>query len=303
MKKVLEKVKERRMLLIGIIVGIIIFGGGAYAAVIGAGDVSYSNATSGIAANNVQKAVDALYIKAKDAEAKCPTGNTCFFAKIGDYVKLTPTTSSVSNIDTWRVIRLNNDGTMDLVSEYVSTLKAVIGGKEGYKTYIAYLSSLVGSNFVNSKYIKSARPFGLGGKQTTAITSDVVLDYTKPPQQMGYIGDMTEALGLGDTGYETDYNLVKNAVGTLKANEVGTTTAQGYWVASRYYNYSSSNYWSFNGRTIDSNGNLDSLSLYIYTNNIHADRSMFYFIRPIITIKAGLTPTGSGTSSSPYVLS
>ena len=77
MKELLGRIKKYKLLVIGIIIGGVIFGGGVYASTIGATNVSYSNATSGIAANNVQKAVDTLYTKAKDAEAKCPDGYTC----------------------------------------------------------------------------------------------------------------------------------------------------------------------------------------------------------------------------------
>ena len=63
MKKVLKKIKEYRMLIVGIVGGIL-FGGGVYAATIGATNVSYSNSSSGIYANNVQDAIDKLYEKA-----------------------------------------------------------------------------------------------------------------------------------------------------------------------------------------------------------------------------------------------
>ena len=65
MKKVLGKVKKYRMLIVGIVVGLIIFGGGVYAATIGATNVSYSNVSSGIYANNVQGAIDELYNASK----------------------------------------------------------------------------------------------------------------------------------------------------------------------------------------------------------------------------------------------
>ena len=65
MKKVLGKVKKYRMLIVGIVVGLIIFGGGVYAATIGATNVSYSNASSGMYSNTVQGAIDELYNASK----------------------------------------------------------------------------------------------------------------------------------------------------------------------------------------------------------------------------------------------
>ena len=100
MKKVLKKIKEYRMLIVGIVGGVIIFGGGVYAATIGATNVSYSNASSGIYSNNVQDAIDKLYTKAKNAEAKCPTGYMCNAPKSYVYYQFgRPTSSSSKNFN------------------------------------------------------------------------------------------------------------------------------------------------------------------------------------------------------------
>lgn len=65
MKKVLEKIRKYKLLVVGIIIGGILFGGGVYAAVIGAENVSYSTASSGMYSNTVQGAIDELYKKSE----------------------------------------------------------------------------------------------------------------------------------------------------------------------------------------------------------------------------------------------
>ena len=60
-------------IIVGVIVGAIIFGGGVYASTIGATNVSYSNASSGVDANEVQTAIDKLYKKAKESDVSAPS--------------------------------------------------------------------------------------------------------------------------------------------------------------------------------------------------------------------------------------
>ena len=78
-KKVTNFIRNNVKVVVAFILGGIILGTcGAYASsVISASDVSYSNTSSGIPSTNVQGAIDSLYTKAKDAEAKCPDGYTC----------------------------------------------------------------------------------------------------------------------------------------------------------------------------------------------------------------------------------
>ena len=61
MKKVGKIIKKYKLLIIGIVLGVIIAGGGVYASTVGASSVSYSNASSGMTATNAQGAVDELY--------------------------------------------------------------------------------------------------------------------------------------------------------------------------------------------------------------------------------------------------
>ena len=145
MKKTLRFIKHN---VLGFIVGAVIFGSlGVYAAsVISASNVGYSD-NNDLGAVNVQDAIDKLNTKAttkiSEAKEECHDGNLCVFAKPGDYVKMTPTSTSYtvttamtgytsnqtinpSELNLWRVININSDGTLDLISVYVSSTN---GGK------------------------------------------------------------------------------------------------------------------------------------------------------------------------------
>ena len=241
--------------------------------------------------------------------------------KTGDYVSMTPTSTSYtvttvmtgyskaqtinpSELNLWRVISINSDGTMDLVSEYVSSTNVYFQGKTGYQNYISSLNQIA-SQYTNPKYTIASRHMGYNG-QTGTITDTSALDSTTVPWTSSTSSSMTssdEAKGGGDIGYERDYNLIKSVLGTAKANKAGTTTSTFYWLASRYFYYNSLTSWYFYGRGVNSRGGLNNYYLYYYNSGSFYALSNGNAIRPIITLKSGLTPNGSGTSSSPYVLS
>ena len=327
MKRIIKHLKNNYKLLIGIIIGVIFGSIGVYAAVvITSKEVTYEDNTS-IGATNVQDAIDKLNTKAttkiKEAEAKCPSGNVCTktWAKLGDYVKMTPTSTSYtvttamtgytsnqminpSELNLWRVISINSDGTMDLVSEYVSSTNVYFQGKTGYQNLVSSLNQIA-SQYTNSKYTTASRHMGYNG-QTGTITDTSALDSTTAPWTASTSSSTSmsdESKGGGDMGYQKDYDLVKKALGTTVANKAGTTTAASYWLASRYFYYNSSTRWSVNGRSVGTSGGLRRNDLYYDNTGSFITRSYSAAVRPIITLKSGLTPSGSGTSSSPYVLS
>ena len=106
-------------------------------------------------------------------------------------------------------------------------------------------------------------------------------------------------------GYERDCNLVRNSVGTLVANNVETMQRTPYWLASRNYNYGTSTGWRFGIRYIHQGDDMDTNFIYFYSDG-NFEGILYYYdirsVRPIVTIKAGLLPNGSGTSDDPYIL-
>ncbi len=131
----------------------------------------------------------------------------------------------------------------------------------------------------------NSRAFGYNG-QTESISN---FPYNSSDD------NLPEDEGGGDTLYERDYNLVMNALGTLKATKPDGSSAS-YYVASRYFNLD-----SFGIRYIGSNGNLDNGDL--VTNYYPWEGSGRYYcsIRPILTLRANLKYTGEGTKESPIV--
>ena len=162
----------------------------------------------------------------------------------------------------------------------------------------------IAEQYKNSNYTVRTRYMGYNG-QTEVIDSGplYITNKSRPPHD---IYGNSEFMGAGDTGYETDYNLVKSVFGTLQAYMSGTSTTKIYWLASRKYtsSYQGSGTfsWSFAGRAIDSSGDVSSFDMSSCKNDICTDHYGVAWIRPIVTLKSGLSPSGSGTSSDPYVL-
>ena len=157
------KNKNNLIVVIGFIVGIIISATGVYAAtIIGKGsDLTYSNTSSGLSSTNIQDSLDELYKYKKNLN--CLEGKICLKQKnslaLGDYVKMTPTKSSYTTdtsktgytktqtinpqeLNLWRVISLNDDGTVDVVSEHVSSTAISFEGQTGYQNLVGYLNEL-----------------------------------------------------------------------------------------------------------------------------------------------------------------
>ena len=238
---------------------------------------------------------------------------------LGDYVKMTPTKSSYTTdtsktgysrtqtinpqeLNLWRVINKNSDGTVDLISEYISTTRVYFGGKTGYLNLIGYLNVLA-SQYENSTYTKGSRYFGYNG-QTEYITD--TSKFTNPAPWTCEIGEScnsVESQGGGDTLYQKDYDLVNNAIGTLKATKVDGSSF-GYWIASRDYFYDSATKYGWLGRTIYGGYLNTTLYFYYYKSSSFRESSdEDDALRPIVTLKSGLKYSGLGTEEDPYTLS
>ncbi len=309
MKKIIKMIKNNILgFIFGVIIAILI---STYAATqLSSSSVYYDNTNSGGSYNTVNGAIDELYELAKTTEFK-----------IGDYVQMTPekTTFNIpktltgytvdqtinpSELNLWRVIKINDDATVDMVSEYVSSTDIYFRGQTGYQNYIGTLNYI--AKQYETIYTISSRHMGYDGTQTEYITDTSALTSTTAPQNSytssSNVTSETEARGLGDMGYETDYNIVKTALGTRVAYKVGTTTATTYWIASRRYYYYSTK-WDFNGRCVFYIGDLNSYNMFYYENGSFPITSSSLAIRPIVTLKSGVKASnGDGSSASPYVL-
>ncbi len=245
-------------------------------------------------------------------------GTYGFKAKVGDYVKMTPTKTSYSiatsltgyssaqtinpsELNLWRIIKLNSDGTIEMVSEYISSTVVYFQGQAAYKKLVGSLNTIA-NQYANSTYTTGTRHMGYDN-QTANLSVTLSASTCKNSTT---VDNSLETKGCGDVGHNHDLNLVKAAMGTLKANKVtATTTATSYWLASRHFYYASSTEYSWRGRVVVTDGSAVSNDLYGYNNyGWYTDRSVSYALRPVITLKSGVIPSsGSGSSSSPWVLS
>ncbi len=256
---------------------------------------------------------------------------------VGDYVSMTPTSTSYeianeltgctgesdvcegvtsqtinpSELNLWRVIKINEDGTIEMVSEYVSSTEVYFYGETGYKKLVGSLNTIA-SQYANDKYTIATRHMGYNG-QTEFITATLSKDTCG---ESGTKDNSKETIGCGDIGYETDTNLVQAAIGTLEANKVIDTTTN-YWLASRNYYYYSPGFQStessFVCRIVGDNSDLTNTFLYsiltrfgLNFEKVTEVVSLSYArpVRPIVTLGSEVTGfSGVGTESSPWVLS
>ena len=260
----------------------------------------------------------------KTTSTTCPTGYKCYEKKstpeVGDYVKMTPTSRSYktdttktgytstqiinpSELNLWRVIKVNSDGTIEMVSEHVSTTAIYFKGQTGYKNLVGYLNVLA-SQYTNANYVKSTRHMGYNG-QTEYLTdtaNTVDSTSTTAPWTSSTGSSTVESQGGGDTLYTTDTDLVKAATGTLVATNT-SGSEQNYWLASRSYYYISSTYWLYRGPNILASGSVNYGGLYGYKSGF-STYSDYRRLRPIVTLKSGISYTAAlGTSDDPFVLS
>lgn len=318
----MEKDNKRRKyikLISGIIIGVLLSATGVYAVTtIGNGsDITYSNTDSKLSSTTAQDALDEIYALGH----RCPDDHTCFKKKdtlaLGDYVKMTPTKSSYTTstsktgytssqtinpkeLNLWRVISKNSDGTVDIISEHVSSVSIAFQGLTGYKNFVGYLNEL-SSQYENSTYTKGSRAFGYKN-QTEYITDTSKFTTTAPwACSTGESCNPVESQGGGDTGYTKDYNLVEKTLGTTSTTK-NDGTSQIYWVSTRQYVYTSGQSYNFRGNLLLEGGNKFKV-LYSCINGKCTDVMSSYSLRPIVTLKSGLKYSGLGTETYPMEIS
>lgn len=327
----MKLLKKNKKLLLGIIIGLILSGTGVYAATIlfQGNQVGFDNTNANLTKTNgdpvetVQEALEAIYRKVPQACTTSPF-------HLGDYVEFTPTSTSYpvdtvlrgnaaavtlnpSELSLWRVIKINPDCTVEVVSEYVSTNTVPFLGKEGYQNYV-YMLNEIAKQYANTTYTldpSTASPgafrnVGYDG-QTLKITDTTRLDdqtlgtasgawYQKAPDMPG----VEENLGGGDFKFATDLKIMSEAGVSAAAYKYNTTTFNNYWLASRNYYWSSATYWNYYARYMNNYG-VGNYELYYWVGSSFRNSGTEYSVRPIVTLKSGLTPTnGDGSISNHF---
>ena len=217
--------------------------------------------------------------------------------EIGDYISMTPSSTSYtiskdltgyssdqkinpSELNLWRVISKNEDGTVEMVSDKVSSISVFFKGKNGYMNLVGGLNTIA-AQYTDGKHVQSTRHMGYSN-QTEKCSSYTASDCGT------------------DTGYITDLELVNVAYGgssscpngcsSLAAYKAGTTTAQYYWLPSRLYGNS-----TYYGRAIEARGVVSHNVGLIIGEDI--DNNSNGAVRPILTLKAdALIIRGDGAS-------
>ena len=251
--------------------------------------------------------------------------------KLGDYVTVVPDSSSytITNESTgwyldqtitpneltlWRVINKKEDGTTELISEYLSSGYVRFGGVQGYKHFIKILLD-VAAQYSKAGYTIATRMYGYDG-QTLVLEDTSLLEGTheSPPQSYD-TPTITSGTGqeyrggvLGDTLYIKDYLLLKGVYSNLHAYRVSNKSSyEHYWIASRCYDYSTNpTEASYGGRIYSHSPDLHlgcSGFQFCYNNSECFSNSNASTVRPIITLKSNLMIAGGdGTKDNPYTL-
>ena len=312
-------------LIIGFILGIILFGGVVYSEILyNSNIVHYDNSNGTLTSSNVQAAIDELATRYA-AVSSCPSDKVCIAKKstlaLGDYVSYTPSKTSYttdtnmtgytstqtinpSELNLWRVISLNGNGTVDIISEHVSSVKVYFNGQTGYQNFVGYLNVLA-KQYETTGVTVESRHFGYNG-QTEYITDTTY--FVNPAPWTCYTGSTSsscnpkpqdyEAYGGGDELYKSDYDLINTVLGTRVAtNPSGTATY--YWMASRYYHYNSSTRYYWYGRSVFTDGSSGNYDLYYYNSSSFNTNYGGNALRPIVTLKSGLSYSGVGTEEFP----
>lgn len=228
---------------------------------------------------------------------------------IGDYIKMEPSSSNMtisgtltgcqgnqtintSELNIWRVIRKNSNGTIDVVSNSVSKEELAICGEIGYRNLISILNTVAGY-YVNEMFTTGARHMGY--KNQTNVISGELYNSTLSTNQSENNG-IFETSGGGDLLYQEDYDLTNSAVGTLTAKTIdGTITS--YWLASRNFYSNSAAGYSYGARVIGNSGVVSGSTLMYVDHGDSGTNEYSYSIRPILTLKESLL-LGSGDGKS-----
>lgn len=263
--------------------------------------------------------------------------------KIGDYVFLVPDldtytvpsditgfepTAQLNNtiqpneLKLWRVININNDGTFDLVSEYISSRNVVFSGTIGYANLIGGLQ-LIASKYANEEFTVNTRMMGYDGQTLTIDDTSRFDGSISTLDSLVATGSPIEGNGfensngvLGDTLYLKDIQLVGNVYKNnpeiygdsgLISYKVSSDTPYRYWLASRVNDFDGGKF-VFGGRNIYNTGILTYTHLRDYSPNDSSNRWRDnYFtnrVRPIITIKSNIKVVdGLGSKDDPFIIS
>ena len=245
---------------------------------------------------------------------------------IGDYFSYTPQASNyipdhsltghndspsfvqnpidASELTRWRIIKINTDGTVEAISENISSEYVYLRGITGYKNLSGILNTIA-SLYETTGITVESRCFGYDG-QTEYITDDSYLVRFNSPgsSTSEYTSIEDETKGLGDLKYINDVNLVNDSLNSLVAYTL-SGSENDYWTASRFLGGVSNDLWKYYGVSIS--GSMVSLStnrniIYGFIGSSYTHFLEYHHFRPIIVFNSNLELEGSGTSTDPWII-
>ncbi len=242
-------------------------------------------------------------------------------AKLGDYVKMTPTSTSYtiptsftgyssaqsinpSELNLWRVIKKNDDGTIEMISEYVSSNPVYLRGKTGYQNIVLTLQTIA-EQYKNDDYTIATKHIGYYDGQTYQTSEP---NYQICQNNANTSNPAYESKGCGEVRFRTEVSSIDNTLGTLIAKRVGSDSATDYWVSGRYFQATEA--YKMMQTAINSSGgfypNTESTCIWFYNSGSSLPcpniQTFGHSVRPMVTLNSYVMSIGSGTSEDPYLL-
>ena len=159
MKKIGNKIKQNTKIITAFVLGAILTGGTVYAAtVLPSSQVGYDNSTSGLAATDVQGALDELYARSNIIIALMQDFDKSSLPNIGDTAKVVDardgnvyTVKKLADGKVWMTENLR------LINKTISSTDSNLPSGETYTVPASNLSSFTTSYNTNSAYLDSTR--------------------------------------------------------------------------------------------------------------------------------------------------
>ena len=204
-----------------------------------------------------------------------------------------------SEVTMYRVIKVNQDKTIDIAAVNCANDNVYFSGETGYLFYVGYLN-VIANSFSNSNYVLKTRMIGYNGQ--TGVIEDKSMFKNTAPWTKSTNDNSYEKQGGGDILQASDLELIKNVFGSLYATKV-SGEACSYYLGSRYYYYRNSNSYYWSVRVVENTGKEDFKDIYSYSNRKFHDDVASYSVRPILTLKKDIIGVkGDGTFDAPYLL-
>lgn len=255
-------------------------------------------------------------------------------AKVGDYVFLESNSKQytiakeksgyeknqsikTNELKLWRVINVNKDLTVDVVSEYLPQDEIIISGLIGYNNYVGLLNEIA-FEYGNNAFVEQARNVGYSNqRENVAVIKSFNNLMSKKWSEIKKEESIDNIIELStDDSYITDLELIEKTIGTILASPESTSEHKytGYFrylISSRDAEYNSLfPYIKLYVREIDRDSTVSKISkTEIYdcsnmnSNGCEAIPTVSERIRPILTLKHNaIIKSGDGSENSPYQL-